>query len=104
MLGGQTGKGSQARLGQDDVLGSVAGLLAASEPGQPAGMATLAAFAVDKLPVEDREQPGPQAVLLALLAAAAQGTLDGGLDQVVSAARLAGQPEGEAAQALEHLA
>ncbi|MNJ73846.1 hypothetical protein D3C77_706970 [compost metagenome] len=67
-------------------------------------MATLAAFAIDKLPVKDGEQPGAQTVLLALLAAPAQGTLDGGLHQVVGATGVAGQPQGEAPQSLEHLA
>ncbi|MNG13897.1 hypothetical protein D3C84_976120 [compost metagenome] len=104
LLGRQLRKRRQARLGNDDVFGVAARLLAAAEPGQPARLTAFAAFTVDKLPVQDREQPGAQAGVFALLSAAAEGALEGGLDQVVGAAGLAGQPQGEAAQALEHLA
>ncbi|MNT47741.1 hypothetical protein D3C72_1844820 [compost metagenome] len=67
-------------------------------------MTSLPAFAVDKLPVKDREQPGAQAVLFTLLQSTAEGALDRGLDQIVSATGLAGQAQGETAQALEHFA
>ncbi|MCY1173959.1 hypothetical protein D9M73_141440 [compost metagenome] len=78
--------------------------LIATEPGHPASMPALATFTVDKQSVEDRKQPGTQAVINPLLAAPAQGPLYGGLDQIIGAAAVAGQPQGEAAQALEHLA
>ena len=66
-------------------------------------MAALATLGVDEQPVQDREQPGAQAVCPGLLGTAAQGALDGGLHQVVGAAGVTGQPQGEPAQALEHV-
>ncbi|MCY1249734.1 hypothetical protein D9M72_632960 [compost metagenome] len=75
-----------------------------AEPRQPAGMQAITAFAVEKQPVKDGEQPGAQRLRLALLATAAQSALDRGLHQVVGAARITGQPHGKAAQAGQQLA
>jgi hypothetical protein len=72
-------------------LGRGFGIVATGEEFEHPRITARASVGVEKLPIEDREQPRAHITLGAFLAPAGQGPLEAGLHQIVGAAAVAGQ-------------